>query len=287
MNIKQNPFSLYDFLGYLMPGALFIYICLAIYWHIDPNISIKLNLEEFSNFKRLEIYLPFIVIAYICGHLLSFCSSATVETYANLINGYPSKYLLGLVHRGYLNSSGKSFIKKVFAVLLWVFLFPIAIYDCFFGTFLGLRKVFVKPLDHLLRATIRKRIEDLIRSHAGILNKEDYGKARSVDFFRYIYHFAVENAPSHLPKMQNYVALYGFLRTMTFIFVLLFWAQVLHIFIVFNCLYTSFIAITSVITYLFYLAFFKFMRRFTLETLMAMAVTYKPEEKGGWGIFKK
>jgi apolipoprotein N-acyltransferase len=98
------------------------------------------------------------------------------------------------------------------------------------------------------------------------------------NYFLFIYHFALENAPQHVPKMQNYVALFGLMRTLTFYFILLFWVASWHLIYSDASLLT--IAITlpalSVVSYLFYLSFIKFYRRFTLEAMMAAAVVEKP-----------
>jgi len=75
--------------------------------------------------------------------------------------------------------------------------------------------------------------------------------------------------------MNNYVALYGFLRALTFISLLGFWFVVWHI----NWLPTTTIMSlvmvfsSSAITYLFYMGFIKFHRRYSVEVLMAMAVS--------------
>ena len=98
---------------------------------------------------------------------------------------------------------------------------------------------------------------------------------RDLDFFRYVYHYALENAPSHVTKMQNYVALYGFLRTIAFIAVVVFWVGVWHAFMGLSGIWTSvlMVAVSAVLAYLMFMAFVKFYRRFSLEALMAMAVT--------------
>lgn len=97
----------------------------------------------------------------------------------------------------------------------------------------------------------------------------------NTDFFRFIYHYTVENAPNHFPKMQNYVAIYGFLRTITFILVLFFLALVIHVgYFPLSVKTLVWLAFTVAITFSFYLAFVKFYRRFSLEVLMALAAIH-------------
>jgi hypothetical protein len=82
--MKQNPFSLYDFLGYLIPGSTLIYLFIIIEnW---TNNKVENNLESIfsyvSKYNFQEIFF-FIIISYAIGHLLSFISSVTIEKYGN------------------------------------------------------------------------------------------------------------------------------------------------------------------------------------------------------------
>jgi len=82
MEFKQNPFSLYDFLGYFVPGALFLYglyFALALHSRTQAVFS---SLSDLVDFSRIELYLPFILSAYLVGHILSFMSSIIVERYS-------------------------------------------------------------------------------------------------------------------------------------------------------------------------------------------------------------
>lgn len=100
----------------------------------------------------------------------------------------------------------------------------------------------------------------------------------NMDFHRVVYHYEYEHQKNHAIKMDNYVALYGFLRAVTLIF---------------NCLfiYLLFIAISTIdcdasidwkvvrllsfmllLSYLFFMGFMKFYRRFTLESFMCLVI---------------
>lgn len=57
MELNQNPFSLYDFLGYFIPGAIFIYGAIAIYAHSQPNLYWPLIRQD----KFLASYLLFLL----------------------------------------------------------------------------------------------------------------------------------------------------------------------------------------------------------------------------------
>ena len=99
---EKNPFSIYDFLGYFFPGSLVLFILYAI-CKVDANVVDVLPfsyVESFMAFLHDEhavidvwkIGLPFIVIAYILGHISSYISSITVEYMTNRAFGYQSKY---------------------------------------------------------------------------------------------------------------------------------------------------------------------------------------------------
>lgn len=277
MDLKQNPFSFYDFLGYLIPGAVSLYGALLIIGHLSPTDTAVGFVTTKLSFEKAEIYIPFVLLAYIVGHFLSFVSSITVERYSIWAHGYPSKYLLGIPSKGYLAIEENKTLRRVMRVGVFVALAPVSALDWLLGAKAGMRDLYAKPLDQLLIDVLRRRIECLIDRHALVVNKESHGKARQLDFFRYAYHYAIENAPHHVPKMQNYVALYGFLRTLTLISLVLFWIIVWHVSASgMSCLAATLsILSASLLAYLLFMGFVKFYRRFSLEALMAMAVTYE------------
>jgi len=288
MEMKQNPFSFYDFLGYLIPGAVFLYGMLLIFGHISSEYSAIDFIVNQLAFDKAEIYIPFVLLAYIAGHFLSFISSITIERYSIWAHGYPSKYLLGIPSKSYFQVEENKALRKIMRVSVLILLAPISILDWLVGAKAGLRELYAKPLDKLLVYVLRRRIESLIDNHAQVPDRNAHGKAGQLDFFRYVYHYAVEHAHNHVPKMQNYVALYGFLRTLTLISLLLFWIVAWHLItgkmsLVFNLLV---ILISASMSYLLFMGFVKFYRRFSLEALMAMAVTYRCEDKAEKKVYK-
>ena len=57
MDIKQNPFSLYDFLGYFTPGAIFLYGAFAVVGHVMPDKTPTSYITEILSFdKKSEMY---------------------------------------------------------------------------------------------------------------------------------------------------------------------------------------------------------------------------------------
>jgi hypothetical protein len=274
--IKQNPFSLYDFMGYFIPGALLLYIYLVIEY-IKKNHSF--NLINFLN-ENDDVKLPnlmfFLILSYSLGHLINFTSSVTIEKYANWKYNFPSKYLLGLEKNKYWKTEGFSdFMKKL---TIPIFILPVTLMDLVLGDMLGFKQFYTKKLDDFLIEIIRGNGEVLIRKiHSNFKSKKKDVKEINLtdkDFFRLFMHYTFENSKNHQFKLINYVALYGFLRTLTLISVILFWYFIYYIFKYSNFSVQTVIIITliSFISYIFFMAFMKFYRRYSLEGLMLIAI---------------
>jgi len=270
MELKQNPFSLYDFLGYFIPGSFFLY-CLYVAFSLHSKTqSFYTTLSNYVDFNRIEIYLPFIISSYLVGHVLSYLSSEIIERYSVWKVGYPSKYLLGLGYPKYYDVAEPKVTRIVIRTLFAIVLLPITLIDLLLGNLFRLRELYAKPLDSVLVKLIRSDVEELIKMKSQkYLEPEDL-KFGNVDFFRFVYHFCVEKANNHFPKIQNYVALYGLLRTMTLISVIFFWFSFYFLFSDTNI--TIFpLAFFGLLSYILFLDFMKFYRRFSLEALMALS----------------
>ncbi|MGR2678889.1 hypothetical protein [Chromobacterium haemolyticum] len=273
---KQNPFSLYDFLGYLIPGyasLLLCQLCLSIFLPIDQIPSLNINNANASELANIAI------TSYVAGHLFNYLSSITIEHYSIRTIGYPTEYLLGNVKfRNYLDIEEeelKSERKKLRGLIALTIL-PIYITDIALDKKLSIRSLYAKKLDVFLASTIKIKIDQMLKLE-GI---ENYTAGKDSDIHRLIYHYITEHSANHFGKTQNYVAIYGLLRSFSLLASLLTLVlpmknikifllsdiKILH-FSMLNliCILSSFIA-----SYLFYLAFVKFYRRFTLESLMAL-----------------
>jgi hypothetical protein len=275
MDMKQNPFSFYDFLGYFTPGALFLYGVMAGFAHTQSSLNIIDYIAANLSFGKPELYIPFILVAYTLGHILAFISSGMIERYSIWTVGYPSKYLLGISSQAYFDVEKHKALRVFIRIVVAILLAPISILDFVVGKIMGFRDLYAKSLDHLLVRVIAMKVGALMQQHAGLEKPPSETNVREVDFFRYVYHYAVEHAPNHLPKMQNYVALYGFLRTLTLLVVMLFWALVWHAYMGLVCYLEGGILIASsgILAFVAYMAFVKFYRRFSLEAFMALAAT--------------
>jgi len=273
MEMKQNPFSLYDFLGYFVPGALFLMGMVAIPLISSPYTTMVTKVIEQLHLNDVGFYLPFILIAYLIGHILSFVSSVTLENYSVWRVGYPSKYLLGVPYPKYFDFTEYKTSRILIRTLVGIFLVPIVLWDLL-GNFVNLKDLlYARPLDPILMELLRSKIKILAqKKYSGLELKVI--DMRKTDLFRFAYHFVVEKSTSHLPKMQNYVALYGFARTNTLVMIVWFWLISFQIFFngigVINGL--IFLSSLSILAFISYLNFMKFYRRFTLEVLMALSV---------------
>ena len=271
----KNPFSFYDFLGYLFPGlicVLFLKVVFAVNGQI--NIDSLINQARAMSFSWNDTVL-YTVLAYVVGHMVSYFSSLTVEPYLIWSYGYPSVFLLK-------ENYDKNFFAINFKVgkvgtycwkgLVCLLIFPICLASLFFGRLLHFRFSVLKPLDSYLQNNINKKIDSLL-SILKLSNREN-----GADVHRIIMHYNYEHYTNHVRKYDNYVALFGFLRSLCLlcssIFILLFIFELRTIDFGESVNWKSIfiLAVLFCVTYLYYLGFIKFYRRFTLENLMSILV---------------
>lgn len=290
--MKQNPFSFYDFLGYLIPGGVFTcvlsFMLVPDFWGVIGEFSPKL---KGSIFAGSSILVALIIVFYIVGHLISLLSSSFVEKYLTDTYGWPSQYLFintktdvsKSVKRYFLhlrheisvgNMNRKDVVRCVFKqIVSGAVLMPFVAIERAMYRLLGVRPTKLpEPLNRSLLKQLEQFFENSNIEVPYSITEEGYIKG---DLFRFIYHYALENSENHIPKMANYVALFGFSRNICFVFVLLFWASLFQTQIEsWNYWYSFSLAIASSV---FFYGFEKFYRRYTLEALMACVSILKTE----------
>jgi len=277
--MKQNPFSLYDFMGYFVPGAVLIYGFLIIdvlEGSNDRSFSSYLILVLNSLPKlTLEGIILMLIASYAIGHVLSFASSIFIERYAIWMYGYPSRYLLSMSSKMikdiFISHSWYGKTRMIFSALL---IFPVVISDLAFGKILKFDSFYARPLDSTLIALVKLKANRMLSKLIGdnetevpSKNCEEYG-----DFFRIIQHYTFEKSLHHQSKFTNYVALYGFLRTATLITVISIW-YLLYLSLYnggFSWSLASALIILFIVGYSFFMGYMKFYRRYTLEGLMVL-----------------
>lgn len=287
----KNPFSIYDFLGYLFPGIVAIFTVFILRQSIlmeDYDFFACLHAHEIVNLMQremklnwLEASVSIVVLAYIVGHMVAYASSLTVEFFTIKTLGYPSSYLL--------NECGKSFWDKYFQVdenkiirngyriITMILLWPIALF-CFVMSENGLRGYLQASLPPYIITAVKTKTFALYQK----LGLDHRSVNDEIDFHRVIMHYVYLNIDNAQRKADNYVALYGFLRAICFVTTLFY--DVITV----NAIYTlrylfddsvecsfswfifMFIVGGFIMCNLLYLGFVKFYRRFTLENFMAL-----------------
>ena len=300
--MDKNPFSIHDFLGYVLPGGVALLLAYMVYKNPDNHYmtsqafidAIKNTIKALNKggITTIELSVAFIIVSYIAGHIVAYLSSITVERMAIWHYNYPSVFLLADERKPRFFSDIKEQWdnKKKFEAIgnlimrLAVSLLLLPLTMCvLLIKYLHLDQYFIKSLDGYLKESIRIKFKVLAKT----LGISEIKETKDSDTHRVIYHYMYENFPGHRAKMDNYVALYGVLRALTLIanfFILYIWkCQVCYIGNHFTwgaiCDYPYMkVFIMVLVQFLFFMAFMKFYRRFTLESVMCM-VSMKMEKE--------
>ncbi|MCU8422177.1 hypothetical protein M2G56_22365 [Vibrio vulnificus] len=274
--MKQNPFSFYDFLGYMLPGAVLLYIVTFVFGMDD--LLAKLSLADASNSTASQLlsFIPAVLCSYLLGHVLAIGSSALIEAFTNYSNGYPSEFLFDVKPKPYLSSDRRE--GTLGRVVLWLLIFPISIFKYILKDKMKI-KMFnqAKSLPKPLREATFNKCRAILSEHIEV-DTSDMKLERGIDgdYLRLLYHFIFENSERHSSKLQNYVALYGLTRNVSFVFVLLFWGAVYaYLFMGELNIGLTHIFTFASLAYIFYIGFVKFYRRYSLEAVMAASVFSK------------
>ncbi|HAH8446248.1 TPA: hypothetical protein HIR47_003800 [Escherichia coli] len=280
--MNQNPFSFYDFLGYLIPGGFFIllmYFC-GLTFDLDIVIDLTELLRGQSQIFGILNYGSIVIISYIAGHFISITSAFFIEKYMNEELQYPSEYLFNKLSDDKKNvltpSSDKQnedTKRKIKYCIIKVMLFPIIPWD-YATQKLCYSQSLLFQLANTTWLMIKEGYEKKFRIDDKLLNIRT---GLHDDLFRLAYHYVYEFSNQHQTKIQNYVALYGFCRNICLVFVITFWISFLTL--IYRAIEggaVSYISISTLLSfffvYVFYVGFVKFYRRYTLEVLMAFAV---------------
>jgi hypothetical protein len=289
MEPKTPQFSAYDILGYLVPGAIsLLLVDYSIMHHFySMQIDYAKILERYSTLK-LSAAIPLILLSYFVGHMISFASSMTVERHAKWLYGEPMKILLShhsWKQYSYFQTGGKNQrFSRVLRFLTIAAVSPIFILEFIFYI-TRITKNYVKPMAEDIRQATLRALSILSERYQIKQDNEDYF---SREFELLAINYTTENAPSHLYSLRNYLVLYGFLRSMTFVLVLCSWLYVIHVFCVeyksSNCIANAVIValmhmfLTSFLCCLSYGAFVKFWLRYYRDALLGMTTVLLQKE---------
>lgn len=288
MKLSTNPFSLYDFLGYFLTGFLCLYLLnfgiSSDLLHSDFLLSIKAKyiIHEQSEFDFIFV----IILCYITGHILSFISSITIEQYNVFVYKYPSQSLLNKKNskasfNDFFKSDffGQYRVKNLLRLCLLLLLFPLVLMDLFFGHLLGFKHYFSRSINESLIPLVDKKLAKVYSTR--FLEETDHeNETHTVDeYFLPVYHFLIDRSEVHHTKTQNYVALYGLLRNMTLLMVALSWLLAFS-FNTNEILLSVYLILSSLcVTYIFFLGYLKFFRRFSKEVIFGVLSCELPPSK--------
>jgi hypothetical protein len=297
--MDKNPFSLYDFLGYLFPGLISI---MLIVYAANTDVLKEVGVfffashffEVFSGYIKLnapQSAVFIVVLSYVTGHIVAYLSSITVEYFINHLVGYPSIYLLNEIEENDLTckqlcriyfatqQSCELWAVQISRFIVFVLLFPVSVTLVFFGRTTHMIQFITRPLDSYIQNSIISKIGRLTDN----LDLKVPDITVQADYHRIIMHYVYLNIPNSQRKADNYVAIYGFLRALTFIacsfFVFLCVRESITIWnYVSNDGVTLYFDRTVFFVFIFmfflcnilFMGFVKFYRRFTLENFMAL-----------------
>lgn len=184
----------------------------------------------------------------------------------------------------------------IFFIIKRIFSFPCSQETCCFPwsseSYIYKDIRFIEPLDQLRVDIFKNTCKEIVcgfYKYSGdseklfCLNTED--KTKTNNFFELVYHYVVERATHHLYKIQNYVALYGFMRNVSMVFCLLFWISIITLGFNYSDISKhtyDMLIIGSPILYSFFgfiimIGLHKYKKRFTIEVFQAAAALQKTE----------
>ncbi|ENM3183038.1 hypothetical protein AB7B43_003562, partial [Salmonella enterica subsp. enterica serovar Johannesburg] len=230
--MNQNPFSFYDFLGYLIPGGFFIllmYFC-GLTFDLDIVVDLTELLKGQSQIFGVLNYASIVIISYIAGHFISITSAFFIEKYMNEKLGYPSQYLfnklsddLEIVCTPSCCEQDEDIKRKIKYRIIKAVLLPITPWD-----YATQKLCYSQSLPFQLANTTWQIIKDGYEKKFRLDNELlKVGTGLHDDLFRLAYHYVYEFSNQHQSKIQNYVALYGFCRNICLVFIITFWISFL------------------------------------------------------------
>ena len=301
--MSKNPFSIYDFMGYLFPGVVVFVLYMAfsqIGFDVTKLKEISLtSITCLSGDFYLEKSFILIVFCYILGHIVAYLSSITVEFATNKIFGYPSKYLLcekrlnwGSLLFNYFATDGtssrafwvgvKKTMKFFLKLVVFFLLLPVLFSIFTIGYIFDINGFISRSLDPYLRETIIGK-EYLLAKRLKIKHPD---VNEECDYHRIILHYVYFNIENSQRKTDNYIALYGFLRSvcllscLTFLFILALSLRTINLSAPFDFFIIGVLGFLYFVSYLTFLGFVKFYRRYTLENMMALLTCVHEDDNG-------
>lgn len=165
----------------------------------------------------------FVVFAYISGHIVSYLSSVTIELFYTWCYGYPTDYLFADCGTIRLKPviPEKIVVSHIFwRLVICISIFPVVIAHYVFERLFNMHRFISKPLPAEAQKVIFKRTNQYFKAMGfrdELFPDEDKLPKKDIDAHRFVMHYVYEHCHEHIVKFDNYVALYGFLRSLSFV----------------------------------------------------------------------
>ncbi|MEQ8666119.1 MAG: hypothetical protein RIC16_10360 [Rhodospirillales bacterium] len=294
--VERLPFTVYDIVGYLAPGAATVWLIGAIAKWTGSASLLGFKPEHIFLFGNdaldvLVLGVVFLVAAYGVGYIVSYLSAVFVERLIIYDLGYPSGHLMAepepaLASRGNYVKDQQAEHGLGKKILVYFVMWP-AMPVHLFALWTKWIYSELRPLPPKIRQRIRDRYQ---WSEAGGETLEQVGET---EWFRVIEAYVLNNLHDVEVRSYNYVVIYGFIRSFMFIAVVSCWISATALITAFLLninpfnltlaphgigLATLFLFGFFAITIL-YFAYVKFFRRYSQETLNGFAMATRSTEE--------
>jgi hypothetical protein len=272
MRVEKLPFTIYDIVGYFLPGAALL---VSIAAFSVPDLLVNLYHSEILEKIPIYAWIPISIVLVIVPHALGYCialiSSEGIEKAFVKAYGYPSEFLVHGCRRP--ESSYKDNASLVRKMFLLHYLLRGSLRNRF-------QSIFVKQLG----PTIIGKLDERFYLIFGI-NKEHIP---SEEWFSLIENYVMNNSQPAFMRMYNYVTMYGFCRNLSA--AVYFSAVVLFIMVTasihfspwmlsWHVTFRIYVAIAAMMLLSVMLAanFAKFYRRYSSEAILAFVTMEDPK----------
>lgn len=190
--MNKNPFSIYDFLGYLFPGLVALMAVTYVAFSSEQSVNKLFSITNFKDVFTNEVSISewqstvvIIILSYIAGHIVAYLSSVVVEKFSNRLFKYPSLYLIHaaddalalpkpffvrsmddlsrLLHRYFRlrdNWGMKNWGSFLWRVVIGFVLLPISV-PMIVGIIFSINRFIARPLDEYVRNSIVDKLNRL------------------------------------------------------------------------------------------------------------------------------
>ena len=222
--MEKNPFSIYDFMGYLFPGILTLFFIQFLWDGNKDSLYNLLNIKNIENVINgsgdsfnLQMSVVCIVMSYVTGHIIAYLSSITVEYFSNKTFGYPSEYLMEVNEHKWSNLFKRYFLSEIksfdigrfiWKLIIFIILFPVSFISFTLGHFSGINEYITRPLDSYVISSIKTKSFEMA-TKLGI-NKPSINL--KCDYHRIIMHYVYFN----IGRITRFKLCYVFLFILIF-----------------------------------------------------------------------